>query len=107
MDTFEPPIFELSARGKYGTNLPELDVPASELPAELLRQDDLRELPELTELEVMRHFTRISQRNFCIDTGMYALGSCSMKGNPKFHEEVARLPGFAAAHPLQGDALSQ
>src|SRR5262245_8352660 len=107
MDTYEPPLFELSARGKIGVNLPQLDVPAAELPAELLRQDDLDGMPELTEPEVMRHFTRISQRNFCIDTGLYPLGSCSMKGNPKLHEEVARYAGFAGAHPLQGEQLSQ
>src|SRR5262249_43171006 len=63
--------------------------------------------PELTEPEVIRHFTRISQRNYCIDTGLYPLGSCSMKANPKLHEEVARLPGFAGAHPLQDESLSQ
>src|SRR5215213_10314144 len=107
MNTYEPPIFELSSPGKYGTNLPELDVPATELPTQLLRQDDLAPMPELTEPEVMRHFTRISQRNFCIDTGMYPLGSCSMKFNPKIHEEVARYPGFAGAHPLQDQSLSQ
>jgi glycine dehydrogenase subunit 2 len=107
MDTYEPPMFELSARGKIGVNLPQLDVPSFELPSELLRQDDLVEMPELTEPEVMRHFTRISQRNFCIDTGMYPLGSCSMKANPKIHEEVARYAGFAGAHPLQGEAASQ
>jgi glycine dehydrogenase subunit 2 len=107
MDTFEPPIFELSGPGKIGVNLPELDVPAEPLPEELLRQDDLAGLPELTEPEVVRHYTRISQRNYSIDTGFYPLGSCTMKWNPKIHEEAARLPGFAAAHPLQGDALSQ
>jgi glycine dehydrogenase subunit 2 len=107
MDTYEPPIFELSARGKIGVNLPQLDVPAFELPEQLLRQDDLAGMPELSEPEVMRHYTRISQRNYCIDTGIYALGSCSMKANPKLHEEVARYAGFAGAHPLQGEALSQ
>lgn len=107
MDTFEPPIFELSGSGKRGANLPALDVPASELPAGLQRQDDLAALPELTEPEVIRHFTRISQRNFSIDTGFYPLGSCTMKYNPKIHEEMARIPGFAGAHPLQGDELSQ
>ncbi|MEO7911446.1 MAG: aminomethyl-transferring glycine dehydrogenase subunit GcvPB, partial [Roseiflexaceae bacterium] len=107
MNTYEPPIFELSSPGKYGTNLPGLDVPETALPSELLRQDDLADMPELTEPEVMRHFTRISQRNFCIDTGMYPLGSCTMKANPKIHEEVARLPGFAGAHPLQDQSLSQ
>jgi glycine cleavage system P protein (glycine dehydrogenase) subunit 2 len=107
MDTYEPPIFELSARGKIGVNLPQIDVPTCELPAHLLRQDDLAPMPELSEVEVMRHFTRISQRNFCIDTGAYPLGSCTMKFNPKIHEEVARYPGFAGAHPLQDEAIAQ
>src|ERR1041384_538180 len=107
MDTYEPPMFELSAPGKIGVNLPQLDVPASDLPAHLLRQDDMVAMPELSEPEVMRHFTRISQRNYCIDTGLLPLGSCSMKGNPKLHEEVARYAGFAGAHPLQDEALSQ
>ncbi|KAB8143905.1 glycine dehydrogenase subunit 2 [Chloroflexia bacterium SDU3-3] len=107
MDTYQPPIFELSSPGKIGVNLPEADVPVAALPAELLRQDDLAGMPELTEPEVIRHYTRISQRNFCIDTTFYPLGSCTMKYNPKLHEEAARLPGFAAAHPLQGEQLSQ
>lgn len=107
MDTYEPPIFELSGPGKCGANLPAVDVPETPLPAELLRTDDLEDMPELSETEVTRHFTRISQRNFCIDTGMYPLGSCTMKYNPKVHEEAARLPGFAFAHPLQGEGPSQ
>jgi glycine dehydrogenase subunit 2 len=107
METYEPHIYEYSRPGKHGVNLPRLDVPEAELPADLLRQDDLNDFPELTEPEVVRHFTRISQRNYSIDTGFYPLGSCTMKWNPKIHEEVARYPGFAAAHPLQGDALSQ
>jgi glycine dehydrogenase subunit 2 len=107
MNNFQPPIFELSTPGNIGVNLPELDVPAEPLPDELLRHDDLAGLPELTEPEVIRHYTRISQRNASIDTTMIPLGSCSMKGNPKLHEEAARLPGFAAAHPLQGGELSQ
>jgi glycine dehydrogenase subunit 2 len=107
METYQPPIFELSSPGKIGVNLPQLDVPEAELPQELLRSDDLAQMPELTEPEVIRHYTRISQRNMCIDTTFYPLGSCTMKWNPKLHEEVARLPGFAGAHPLQGDALSQ
>src|SRR5688572_24751607 len=106
MDTYQPPIFELSGEGKIGVNLPELDVPIVDLPKSLLRADNLTKMPELTEPEVIRHYTRISQRNMCIDTSFYPLGSCSMKSNPKIHEEVARLPGFADAHPLQGDALS-
>lgn len=107
MDTYEPPIFELSAPGKIGVNLPQADVPETDLPAEVLRGDDLAPLPELSEVEVVRHFTRISQRNYCIDTGMYPLGSCTMKYNPKLHEEAARLAGFAAAHPLQDESLAQ
>ncbi len=107
MNTYEPPIFEQSGAGKIGASLPALDVPQAELPHDLLRDDDLAGMPELSETEVTRHFTRISQRNYCIDTGMYPLGSCTMKYNPKVHEEAARLPGFAFAHPLQGEALGQ
>ena len=107
MNNYEPPIFEYSASGKRGANLPAVDVPETPLPAELLRTDDLASMPELSETEVVRHFTRISQRNFCIDTGMYPLGSCTMKYNPKVHEEAARLPGFAFVHPLQDERHSQ
>src|SRR5918997_4119622 len=107
MNTYEPPIVELSGPGKCGANLPDVDVPETPLPEELLRTDDLAGMPELSETEVTRHFTRISQRNFCIDTGMYLLGSCTMKYNPKVHEEAARLPGFAAAHPLQDAEQAQ
>ncbi len=107
MDTYEPHIYELSAPGKHGTNLPRLDVPEGELPVGLLRQDGLNDFPELTEPDVIRHYTRISQRNYSIDTGFYPLGSCTMKWNSKFNEEVARYAGFAAAHPLQDAAASQ
>lgn len=107
MQTFEPPIFELSGPGKCGANLPSVDVPETPLPAELLRDDGLAGIPELTEPEVIRHYTRISQRNFSIDTGFYPLGSCTMKWNPKVHEDAARLPGFAFVHPLQDPAGSQ
>ncbi len=107
MNTYEPPIFELSSPGKIGVNLPELEVPETSLPAHLLRGDELDAMPELSETEVIRHFTRISQRNFCIDTVMYPLGSCTMKYNPKIHEEAARMPGFAMAHPMQRETDSQ
>ena len=107
MDNYEPHIFELSSPGKYGANLPRLDVPETDLPENLLRQDDLNGFPELTEPEVVRHYTRISRNNASIDTGMIALGSCTMKYNGKLHEEAARYAGFAAAHPLQGDEVSQ
>ncbi|ACL23197.1 aminomethyl-transferring glycine dehydrogenase subunit GcvPB [Chloroflexus aggregans] len=107
MHNEEPPIFTYSQPGKIGVNLPDAGIASTPLPTELLRQDDLAGFPELTEPEVIRHFTRISQRNYSIDTGFYPLGSCTMKYNPKLHEEVARLPGFAAAHPLQDEELSQ
>ncbi len=107
MHNEEPPIFTYSQPGKIGVNLPAAGVAPAPLPEDLLRQDDLAGFPELTEPEVIRHFTRISQRNYAIDTGFYPLGSCTMKYNPKLHEEAARLPGFAAAHPLQDETLSQ
>ena len=96
----EPLLVELSSPGRCGANLPELDVPESELPpAELLRSD--LPLPEVSELDVVRHFTRLSQLNFSIDTNFYPLGSCTMKYNPKLHEVVARYTGFAEIHPYQ------
>ncbi len=100
----EPLLFERSRPGRVGAALPALDVPAVDparlLPPELLR-DDVPELPELSEVEVVRHFTRLSTWNAAVDLGPYPLGSCTMKYNPKLNERAARLPGFAAAHPLQ------
>jgi glycine dehydrogenase subunit 2 len=95
----EPQLCDISVTGRQGIRYPDPDVPISALPAELLR-DDLP-LPELSELDVIRHYTRLSQLNYCIDTGYYPLGSCTMKYNPKINEETARLPGFACTHPLQ------
>ncbi len=94
----EPLLCELSVPGRYGIRFPEPDVPLAEMPA--LLRDDLP-LPELSEVDVVRHFTRLSKFNYCIDHGIYPLGSCTMKYNPKINEETARLPGFAATHPLQ------
>ncbi len=94
----EPLIYELSAPGRIGVNLPEPDVPLSELPQDLIR-DELA-LPEVSENQVVRHFVRMSQFNHSIDTGFYPLGSCTMKYNPKLNEDAARLPGFAHLHPL-------
>lgn len=96
-----PLLIELSRPGRVGCDLPESDVPAAELPEELLR--DGLELPELSQLDVVRHFTRLSQLNYAIDTTFFPLGSCTMKYNPRVHEEIARLPGFADLHP-QSDA---
>src|SRR5574341_1146975 len=95
----EPLIYELSSRGREGTALPESDVPTAELPNHLMR-DDLK-LPEVAEVDVVRHFTRLSQKNYCVDLGIYPLGSCTMKYNPKVNEEVVKIPGFARIHPYQ------
>jgi glycine dehydrogenase subunit 2 len=106
----EPLLFERSRPGRVGAKLPALDVPrvdpAQCLPAGFLR-DDVAELPELSEVEVVRHFTRLSTWNAAVDLAPYPLGSCTMKYNPKVNERVARLAGFAGAHPLQPDALAQ
>ncbi|MGC9356286.1 MAG: aminomethyl-transferring glycine dehydrogenase subunit GcvPB [Anaerolineae bacterium] len=101
----EPLIYKLSSPGREGTRLPKLDVPPSELPTELLR-DDLP-LPEVSELDVVRHFLHLSQLNYAIDKGMYPLGSCTMKYNPRINEVAARLPGFAGIHPLQPEETVQ
>src|SRR3970282_2530280 len=101
----EPLIFDLGSPGRLGVSLPEPDVPAYPLPRGLAR-DDLP-LPEVAELDVVRHFVRLSQLNYSIDTGFYPLGSCTMKYNPKINEWAARLPGFAALHPLAPDDVAQ
>ena len=93
-----PVIYDLSAPGRIGVNLPKCDVPEAELPGDLLR-DDLP-LPEVGEVQVVRHFVKLSQLNYAIDKGFYPLGSCTMKYNPKVNEDAARLPGFAQLHPL-------
>ncbi len=97
----QPPgktLYELSVPGRRASQLPGLDVPPSPLPDEqLLRQDVV--LPEVSEVELVRYFTHLSTLNYSIESGMYPLGSCTMKYNPKRHEDAARLPGFAWAHP--------
>jgi glycine dehydrogenase subunit 2 len=95
----EPLLCELSVNGRRGVRFPDPDVPLAELPKGLVRED--LPMPELSEVDVVRHFTRLSKLNYCIDLGMYPLGSCTMKYNPKINEDVARLPGFAGLHPLQ------
>jgi glycine dehydrogenase subunit 2 len=103
-------IFESSAAGKRGMELPKLDVPAAdvlrELGADLVR-DDVEGFPEVSEIEVVRHFTRISTWNYAIDYGMYPLGSCTMKYNPRVNEFVARLEGIATEHPYQPAEVAQ
>ena len=104
-------LFEESQAGRIGYSIPALDVP--EIPDEellgrdLVREDGLNGLPELSEVDVIRHFTRLSTWNYGVDTGMYPLGSCTMKYNPRINEKVARLDGFANLHPLIPAALSQ
>ena len=109
VDTPEPLLFELSRPGRLGIELPPCDVPAQALdtliPSAARRQD--LPLPELSEPEVIRHFTHLSQRNYSTDSGFYPLGSCTMKYNPKLNEEIARLPGFARVHPDLPDAAVQ
>lgn len=91
---------DISRPGRIGCSLPPLDVTPAELPPkELLRQE--LELPEVSEVELVRYFTFLSKLNYGVDTGFYPLGSCTMKYNPKWHEDVARLPGFASIHPYQ------
>ena len=103
-------LFEISSPGKSGYQLPELDVPAVD-PAAALGANNVREgiadFPEVSEVEAIRHFTRLSTWNYAIDLGLYPLGSCTMKYNPRVNELVARLEGLAWAHPYQPASLSQ
>ncbi|HTP50143.1 MAG TPA: aminomethyl-transferring glycine dehydrogenase subunit GcvPB [Anaeromyxobacteraceae bacterium] len=105
----EPLVFEQGSPGRSGISLPDVPAgtdPASEISKELLR-GEIEGLPEMDELAVVRHFTRLSQWNWGIDTGFYPLGSCTMKYNPKSSEALARLPGFAFAHPLLPASMAQ
>lgn len=104
-------IFERSQPGRVGYRLPPLDVdetPIDELiPENFRREDDLEGMPEVSEVDVIRHFTRISTWNYSIDLGMYPLGSCTMKYNSRLNEKVARIPGFANLHPLASEEDAQ
>ena len=97
-------IFEHSRKGRRGYKLPALDVPEKKdvLPASLMRKSIENEV-EVSEVDVIRHFTRLSKLNVSIDAGLYPLGSCTMKHNPRLNEELARTWGFALSHPLQPD----
>ncbi|MDA8351842.1 MAG: aminomethyl-transferring glycine dehydrogenase subunit GcvPB [Firmicutes bacterium] len=102
-------IFELSKPGRTAYSLPESDVPeaaSDAVPEEMLRTSPA-ELPEVSELDLIRHYTELSRRNHGIDNGFYPLGSCTMKYNPKIHEDVARYPGFAQIHPAQPEETVQ
>ena len=93
-------LMDRSVAGRRAFTLPESDVPVQELPDPSLLRDDI-ELPEVSQLEVIRYFSLLSQLNFSIDTNFYPLGSCTMKYNPKINDELANLPGLADIHPLQ------
>lgn len=103
-------IFEISKPGRIGYSLPPLDVPEADLddllPPEYIRTEEPN-LPEVAELDIMRHYTELSTHNHGVDSGFYPLGSCTMKYNPKINEDVARLPGFAHLHPLQAEESTQ
>ncbi|MEO5952862.1 MAG: aminomethyl-transferring glycine dehydrogenase subunit GcvPB, partial [Chloroflexia bacterium] len=102
----EPLIFDLSSPGRIGFSLPEVDMDeAPALDPGLLREH--LDLPEVSEIDMTRHFVRLSQKNYSIDTGFYPLGSCTMKYNPKVHEDVAIMPGFAHIHPYQPEQTVQ
>src|SRR5665213_2809063 len=106
----EPLLFERSSPGKTGYQLPPLDVPAMD-PATALGPQNTRaeipDFPEVSEVEAIRHFTRLSTHNYAIDLGLYPLGSCTMKYNPRVNEQVARIEGLAWAHPYQPESLAQ
>lgn len=96
----EPTIFELSSPGRLGVTMPASDVPEAALPPKDLLRSELP-LPELAEVDVVRHYTKLSKFNYSVDDGFYPLGSCTMKYNPKINEDTCRLPGFLFTHPLQ------
>ena len=102
-------IFEKSSAGKAAWKLPPLDVPEVDT-SQLLgssERKDLGNMPEVSEIEIIRHFTRLSTWNYAIDLGMYPLGSCTMKYNPRVNEAVARVEGIANGHPYQPEIISQ
>ncbi|MGE8204491.1 aminomethyl-transferring glycine dehydrogenase subunit GcvPB [Heyndrickxia sp. NPDC080065] len=106
----QPLIFEITKPGRIGYSLPELDVPEIDindyLSSEYVREEQAQ-LPEVSELDIMRHYTALSKKNHGVDSGFYPLGSCTMKYNPKINESVARFPGFAHIHPLQDESTVQ
>src|SRR5512147_2232386 len=103
-------IFEESHEGRRAYSVPAEDVPTTpvkgSLPADLVRQE-ISDFPELSENNLVRHYTRLSTWNYGVDTGMYPLGSCTMKYNPKVNEAAARLAGFGGLHPLAPECAAQ
>src|SRR4030042_445506 len=106
----EPLIFEQGGKGRKGYSLPRWDIEEVEvnnlIPSHLLRSG-LEGFPQLSEVDVVRHFTRLSQWNYGVDSGLYPLGSCTMKYNPKVNEEIARMRGFSNLHPYTPEDLTQ
>jgi len=105
-------IFSKGKSGRRGSSVPKPDVPAASAIPDSLKRGNAAQLPEVSELEAIRHFTLLSRMNMGVDSNFYPLGSCTMKYNPKFHEQVVNLPGFAGLHPLlpqlrHGGALTQ
>lgn len=108
--TYDDLLFEISKPGRIGYSLPESSIEKTDLTnlvSDHLIREEPAELPELSELQVMRHYTGLSNKNFGIETGFYPLGSCTMKYNPKINEDIARYPGFAQIHPLQPEKTAQ
>ena len=108
--SYDQLVFEMSSPGRIGFSLPECDVPVGDvhsfLPASALRAEP-PDLPEVSEFDVVRHYSRLSRLNYGLDTHFYPLGSCTMKYNPRLHETMARLPGFARLHPLVPETAAQ
>ena len=106
----EPLVFEQGSPGRVAFSLPGQDIP-DKAPEDLLAKEDVRPeiegLPEISEVDVVRHYTRLSQWNYGVDLGFYPLGSCTMKYNPKINEDLAALPGFSKSHPYQTETISQ
>lgn len=110
MRNYDKLIFELSKPGRKAYKLPPLDVEDRDIseffPEEFINKEPLT-LPEVNEVEVIRHYTNLSDKNYGLDTGFYPLGSCTMKYNPKINENTARIDGFANLHPLQREGCTQ
>jgi glycine cleavage system P protein (glycine dehydrogenase) subunit 2 len=110
MKDYDKLIFELSKSGRKAYRLPPLDIEESNIedyiPKEFINEDELK-LPEVNEVEIIRHFTNLSDKNYGLDTGFYPLGSCTMKYNPKINENMARIDGFAKIHPYQDEDCIQ
>lgn len=110
MKNYDKLIFEISREGRNAYTLPECDVPSAEasnmIPESLMRKEDA-ELPEVSEVDVIRHYTALSNKNYGVDTGFYPLGSCTMKYNPKINEDMASLPRLSKLHPYQPEATVQ